>query len=444
MQFLSWIAAAGGLFLCMSLASAWFRRGPVTSFSLYLLTGIMCGPWVADVIRIDIVIHAEWVRRITDLAMAASLFITGLKLRQMLTSQSWRIGGLLAFPAMVITVLSMAIVVHYLVGLPWILSLAFGAIVAPTDPVLASLIAVNNARDDDALRSALSVEAGLNDGSALPFLMLALLLYDSPQELMSWTFFAKWGLIHVLWALIAGLIVGYFLGWSVGMLATRMRHIYQDIAPNDLIALALIALSYAVAQYIDASGFLSAFAAGVGLRRAEKNIISQHPRDESKGDERTPPAEELVNPNTRHNIESNGPVKSVGLVVGDAISFGSTLERLFAAAIVIMLGITLSQHWDPRGIYLGLILFLFVRPVTVYCMTFGSQLPRPRRVLIGWFGIKGIGSINYIAYAYVHGLHGSTSAEMINMAITLVVTSVILHGITVAPVLQSRKLTRRD
>lgn len=178
---------------------------------------------------------------------------------------------------------------------------------------------------------------------------------------MSWTFFAKWGLIHVLWALSIGLIVGYFLGWGVGMLATRMRHIYQDIAPNDLIALALIALSYAVAQYIDASGFLSAFAAGVGLRRAEKNIISQNRRDGSKGDERTPPAEELVNPNTRHNLESNGPVKSVGLVVGDAISFGSTLERLFAAAIVIMLGITLSQHWDPRGIYLGLILFcLFV------------------------------------------------------------------------------------
>lgn len=77
-------------------------------------------------------------------------------------------------------------------------------------------------------------------------------------------------------------------------------------------------------------------------------------------------------------------------------------------------------------------------------MTACSQLPRPRRVLLGWFGIKGIGSINYIAYAYVHGLHGSASVEMINIAITLVVTSVILHGITVAPILQSRKLTSQD
>lgn len=118
MQFLGWIAAAGVLFLSMSLASAWFRRGPVTSFSLYLFTGILCGPWIADVIRIDIVIHAEWVRRITDIAMAASLFITGLKLRIPLTAQPWRIGGLLAFPAMVITVVSMTIVAHYLAGLP--------------------------------------------------------------------------------------------------------------------------------------------------------------------------------------------------------------------------------------------------------------------------------------------------------------------------------------
>lgn len=442
MNFLGWIATTGGLFLCMSLASAWLRRGPITSFGLYLLTGIVCGPWVADLIRIDIVTHAEWMSRITDIAMAASLFITGLKLRQPFTAQAWRIGGLLAFPTMVVTVLAMMATVHYLTGLPWLLSLAFGAIVAPTDPVLASLISVNNARDDDSLRSSLSVEAGLNDGSALPFLMLALLLYGNQQGSFTWSLFAKWGLIDVLWALCAGLLVGYTLGWLIGMLAARMRHANQDIAPNDLIALALIALSYAAAQFIDASGFLAAFAAGVGLRRAEKNIISQHPLGESEGKEETPPSEELVNPNERHNLKSNGPVKSVGLVVGDAISFGNTLERLFAAAIVIVLGITLAQHWDPRGIYLGLLLFCIIRPATVYAFSFCSNIPRSRRILIGWFGIKGIGSINYIAYAYVQGLQGAAGAEMINMALTLVVTSVILHGLTVAPLLNSRRFNR--
>ncbi|MEE4412119.1 MULTISPECIES: cation:proton antiporter [unclassified Serratia (in: enterobacteria)] len=444
MTFLGWIAATGILFLCMSLASGWLHRGPITSFGLYLLTGIVCGPWVLDLIRIDVVTHAESMKPITDVAMAASLFITGLKLRQPFSTQAWRIGCLLAFPTMLLTVLSMMVIVHYLTGLPWALSLAFGAIVAPTDPVLASLISVNNARDDDSLRSSLSVEAGLNDGSALPFLLLALLLYGSQQDPWSWTLFARWGAIDVIWALCAGLLIGYSLGWLIGMLAARMRHIYQDSTPNDLIALALIALSYAAAQYVDASGFLAAFAAGVGLRQAEKRIISRHPPDEIAQDDETPPAEELVNPNTRHSQQKKGRAKSVGLVVGDAISFGGTLERLFAAGIVIVLGVTLAQHWDPRGLYLGLILFVFIRPITVFFVTLGNRIPPSRRILLGWFGIRGIGSINYIAYAYLHGMKDAASADMVNMALTLVITSVVLHGITVAPILNSSKFKNTE
>ncbi|WP_164119863.1 cation:proton antiporter [Serratia marcescens] len=442
MTFTGWIALTGLLLLGMSLASNLLKRGPFTTFGFYLLIGILCGPWIFDIIRIDIIAHASWMERITSVAMAASLFITGLKLRQPFSNQAWRVGFLLALPAMLLTVCTMAAVAHYLIGFAWPLALAFGAIVAPTDPVLASLISVSNARDDDALRSSLSIEAGLNDAAALPFLLLALLLYHSTPEAVAVTLFARWGLIDLLWALSAGLLIGYLLGWFIGLLAMRMRHRHQDIAPNDLIALALIALSYSLADSVAASGFLAAFAAGVGLRRAEKNIVAYH-LPGAKQREGTPPAEELVNPNSRHSLERNNPAKSIGLVVGDAITFGDTLERLFAAAIVITLGITLSQHWDPRGIVLGLILFILVRPIIVYIATLGSPMPGLQRALIGWLGIRGIGSINYIAYAYAHGIKDPTAADMFNMALTLVVTSVLLHGLTLAPLLRLRKAKKK-
>lgn len=189
MTLLSFIAIAGLLFLCMSLASGWLSRGPFTEFSLYVIIGIICGPWIFDIIRIDIIDNASWVVGITDIAMAASLFITGLKLRQPFRKQAWRVGALLAFPAMLITVLSMTLIAHYLVGLSWSLSLAFGAIVAPTDPVLASLISVNSARDEDALRSSLSIEAGLNDSRVTIFIISRPVVQHKSKRVVLFTHF---------------------------------------------------------------------------------------------------------------------------------------------------------------------------------------------------------------------------------------------------------------
>lgn len=144
------------------------------------------------------------------------------------------------------------------------------------------------------------------------------------------------------------------MGRGVGKLAARVHSAHQDVAPNDFFALALIALSYAAAQSVDASGFLADFAAGVGLRRAEVRVVNSQ---ELAEEEHYPPAEILVNPNRRHTLGSGGLATAVGLVVGDALSFGDTVERLFAAAIVVALGISLAHHWDPQGLVLAAILF---------------------------------------------------------------------------------------
>src|SRR5471030_1566125 len=441
MSFLGWTAAVGGLLLLMSLASGWIHRSPVTSFGLYLAAGVACGPWALDLLHIDIVAHSALTGRLTEIAMAASLFITGLKLRIPFRDHGWRIGARLAFPGMLLTVAGITVVAHYLTSLSWPMALAFGAIVAPTDPVLASLISVNDASDSDNLRVSLSSEAGMNDGSALPILMLALLLMNTTEPL-TYLQIGHWALVDVLWALLGGLGIGYSLGRLIGLLATHFRHAQGDIAPSDFIALALIALSYAAAQSLDASGFLAAFAAGVGLRSAEVRVVTLNPPDDLTEGTRPPPAEGMVNPHTRHSMSAERPTNSIGLMVGDALSFGDTIERLFAAGIVMVLGITLAEHWEPMGLVFAALLFIVIRPLSVYITTFGMRVPRGRRLMIGWVGIRGIGSMNYIAYAYTHGLQGAEAGYMTNIAFTVIVASVVVHGLTVSPVMHWRQARR--
>jgi hypothetical protein len=177
----------------------------------------------------------------------------------------------------------------------------------------------------------------------------------------------------------------------------------------------------------------------VGLRSAELKVQKKNPAEEEQ--EENPPAEMMINPHLRHAIEQRSPLKSMGLLIGDALSFGDTIERLFAAAIVIVLGVTLAQHWEFMGLILAFILFFIIRPLAVYLSTWRSSYSRQQRILFGWLGIRGIGSLNYIAYAYTHGMQGSEATIMTNCALTIITASVLVHGITVTPLLNfwSRK-----
>ncbi len=436
MGYLAWTTATGVLLLLMSLSYGWISRVAVPVFGLYLLVGIGCGPWGLGILHLDVIDHAPLTSHITEIAMAASLFITGLKIRLPLAFSYWRTGIMLALPAMLLTIAGIMLAAHYLIDLSWPLSLALAAILAPTDPVLASLVAINDAQDGDRLRVALSSEAGLNDGTALPFLMLALLWHKAGSAL-SVEEMVKWFSVDLLWALVGGLLIGFILGRLIGLIATRSRHAQGEVAPSDFVALALICLSFALAQALDASGFLAAFAAGVGLRSAEKSVQKHHP-DQREAAEDDLPAEMQVNPHTRHALSESNPIKSVGLIIGDALSFGDTVERLFAAVLIIVLGVTLSQHWSFAALPLAFLLFFIIRPLAVIVVTWRCQRSWFHRLSLGWLGIRGIGSLNYIAYAWVNGFSGAEANLVTDIAITLVTISVLVHGITVTPLLTLR------
>jgi sodium/hydrogen antiporter len=453
MEYLAWIGAIGGLLLLTSLLSGWIHDMPVTHFAIYLLAGVAVGPWGLGLVYIDLRGHGTWLSSVTEMALVVSLFITGLKLRLGFRNPAWRDAVRLAFPAMVLTVAGVSVVAHFWLALPWGMSLLIGALVAPTDPVLASIVAVDDARDADQMRAALSGEAGLNDGSALPFLMLALMLMASPGPL-DFSAAMRWLMVDVLWSFAAGLTLGFGLGWIIGLLGTWLRTASKDLAPSDFLALALMALAYASARSLSASGFLAAFAAGLGLRSAELYVVTRHPHPgfadaPAQGQiARThPPAEVLVNPNRRERDDADQPAASVGLVVSDALSFGDTLERLIAFALVLLAGAACARYWSIDGLILAGLLFVLIRPLSVWLALLGSAAPTPRRLLIGWVGIRGIGTLNYLAYALTHGLAGPPSMLAAQLALTVVVLSILVHGVTAQPLTAWRRArisARRD
>jgi NhaP-type Na+/H+ or K+/H+ antiporter len=245
----------------------------------------------------------------------------------------------------------------------------------------------------------------------------------------------------------AGLLLGFFLGRSVGRLAIWLRSHQQDTgAPSDFLALALIALSYVGAEQIGALGFLATFAAGVGLRHAEVHVIKKTPppddrlrkppRSEpaSSGQAPHPPAEELVGASVEAE-ELKEPAVAAGVLVAETISFGDTAERLLEVLLVVLVGILVASHWDARALPLALLLFLVIRPLATSLLLIGTPTSVMQRWLMGWFGIRGIGSLYYLSYAVHHGLTGSAAADIARLTISVVALSILLHGITAAPLL---------
>lgn len=437
MTFILWMAVLGAVLLTLALTSSYLRWMPVTTSAVCLLLGIAIGPLGADLLYLDIKDSARWMEHLTEVAVLFSLFVSGLKLRLPLRHRTWRIAFGMAGPVMLLTILGTCLVLHYLLQLSWGVSLLVGAMLAPTDPVLAGLVQVNNAQDYDPLRFGLSGEAGLNDGTAFPFVIFGLLFMQHGGFDGDWL--GGWVLKNLLWAVPAGLLIGYWMGRGIGRVTLRMRITNADstLSPNDYLTLALIALAYVTAEAVGGYGFLAVFAAGLGLRKAEVK---------STGNSDTP-AEHLAQPVVGHlEVEPeralHGDVTQLqdtqiaaGVMMNDMLSFGSLVERSMEVFLVTLLGIVLVSHWDWRALAVAALLFGVIRPVSVFAMPWGSLLDRRQRGLMSWFGIRGIGSIYYLFYALNHGLIGTSSAVAVNLTLSVIALSIVVHGLSTQPML---------
>jgi NhaP-type Na+/H+ or K+/H+ antiporter len=436
----------GLLLLVLGLASSHVQRLPITASVIYLGLGFALGPHGLGWLDFKFEPGNVWLERLTEVAVIVALFISGLKMRISPRHRAWLPAYLLAGPIMLLGIGSVALLAHFLFGLSWPYAILLGAILAPTDPVLAGSVSVGHAADKDPVRYSLSGEAGLNDGTAFPFVVLAL-AWIREESLGGWV--ARWALFDLLWGVCAALVFGYLLGERIGRWAIRIRSRERDTeAPSDFLALACIALAYTGAHAIHAWGFLAVFAAGVGLRKAELSAVeaAPHPRHRKHdgGSGTHPPAEHLVSARVASK-ELEAPAVAAGVLVAETISFGGTVERLLEITLVTMVGASLGNYWDSRALVIAGVLFCVVRPLSCVGLLAGTATSSQQRWMIGWFGIRGIGSLYYLAYALNHGVTGKAALQAVNLVLPVIAASILVHGITATPVLNlyRRSLKRR-
>lgn len=420
-----WFVVVGLLFVVMALAGSVLKRLPLSTSMLYLAAGAALGPLGAGLLHVDVYGQSHVWERVTEVAVLISLFAAGLKLRVPFSDRGWMLPVRLATVSMLVTIGLVSLAGVYLMGLSPGAAILLGAILAPTDPVLASDVQVTDAADRDRLRFGLTGEAGLNDGAAFPFVMLGLgLLGLHDLGANGW----RWIAVDLLWAVAAGLGTGIVLGTLVGRLVLYLRKTHREaVGLDDFLALGLIALSYGAALLVMGYGFLAVFAAGLALRRIE--------RSEAGGDA---PSEEVVVAAASPDAEklATDPEKAPAYMAQAALGFTEQLERIGEAAVVLLLGGMLSASFLPReAIWFLPLLFFVIRPAAVYAGTVGAGTTPAQRRLIAWFGIRGIGSVYYLTYAMQHGLPEALGRTLAALVLAAVAVSAVVHGISVTPLM---------
>lgn len=410
----------GLLLIAMTLGGSFIARLPLSSAMLYLCVGVAIGPLGLGLLRLDALKNTVLLERFTEVAVLVSLFTAGMKLELPLTNRRWRIPVQLATVSMLVTVAAITALGVFGLGLSPGASLLLGAILAPTDPVLASDVQVTNPGDRDRLRFGLTGEGGLNDGTAFPFVMLGLGwlgLHELGEG--GW----RWWTVDVLWAVAGGLGLGYLLGTLVGraIIYLRMRH-REALGSDEFIALGLIALTYGLALLSQTYGFLAVFAAGLALRRI----------DEPKSGAAADPAPSL-SPADQAASGAQAPAHMMRAVQ----RFNSQLESFIEVGIVLAVGVLLATVQFRRDMLWFIpVLFLLVRPAAVYIGLLGTPVKGAPRRLMAWFGIRGIGSLYYLLYAINHGIHPALAERLLSLTLAVVVASVIVHGISVTPMMK--------
>ncbi|KQV80671.1 sodium:proton antiporter [Massilia sp. Root351] len=465
-----WFILIGCLMLARGLAATTLARLPVTSAIVYLGVGLALGPAFFGVFAVDPYAEAGVLEVMTELAVLISLFSAGVKMPVPFSLARWAPSLRLAWLSMSISVGLMAAFGTLVLGLPLGAAVLLGAILAPTDPVLATDVQVRHAGDRDQLRFALTSEAGMNDGSAFPFVMLGLGLLGL-HELGDFGW--RWLAMDVLWGTMGAVLIGIAGGAALAQLGWALRNTdpRHDVL-DDLVGLGLIAVVYGACLWLHAWGFLAVFFAGVALRQREL-VLAGAGKDRhgllkepcagqaaaGAATQQAPGAATLAatgaaaaasqgeaRPGASHapapTATAAGPAAAAAetpaeaplTVSGESLIFKEHLERLSELTLVLLLGgAVTAQAWDWRAWSTALFLFAVARPLSVYLGLVRSTVRGRVRGISAWFGVRGIGSVYYLMYAINHGLPQALARELIDITLVVIMLSIAVHGISVKP-----------
>lgn len=424
-----WSVLIGLLLIVMALGGTVLARLPLSTAMLYLAVGVAVSPVLLGWTGFGPFTHTVLLERLTEIVVLVSLFSAGLKLSHGLGDRRWLLPLRLATGSMVVTVGCITLAAWALLGLPIGAAVLLGGLLAPTDPVLASDVQVQEPGDRDQLRFALTGEGGLNDGTAFPFVMLGLgLLGLHDLGAAGWRWFA----IDLVWAVAAGLAVGAGLGIATGRLVLYLRREHKEaVGLDDFVALGLIALAYGIALLLHAYGFLAVFAAGVALR----NLVQRQSASAEDSRDAVEKATALPDRSMAETLAVD-PQHAPAYMAHAVLGFNEQLERIGEVAVVVTIGALLwAVPWQPDAIWFVPLLLIAIRPLSVALGLAGTSTGRTRRWLIGWFGIRGIGSLYYLMYAINHGLAPALAERLAGLTLATVVASIVVHGISVTPLM---------
>ena len=426
-----WFILIGCLMLARGLMATSIARLPFTSGIVYLGVGLVLGPVVLNIFSFNPIEQSHLLETLTEIAVLVSLFSAGVKMPVPITRQRWMPAIRLAWLSMSLSVGLIALFSWYVLHLPLGAGILLGAILAPTDPVLATDVQVRHPDDRDKLRFTLTCEAGMNDGSAFPFVMLGLGLLGF-HELGDYGL--RWLAVDVIWATLAAIAIGMLGGAALGRVGWMLRgRDPKHEVLDDLVGLGLIAVVYGVSVVLHAWGFLAVFFAGVALRQTELVLSGAHKDRQGL----------LVAENGKNHAGKDDagnaavPEGGVPLIVSaESLVFKEHLERLSELTLVLLLGGMVSvQNWNWHTVGTALFLFAVARPLSVMIGLIGSNTAMKTRSLTAWFGVRGIGSVYYLMYAINHGLPAFLQPEMIQITVVVIMLSIVMHGTSVKPLL---------
>jgi NhaP-type Na+/H+ or K+/H+ antiporter len=338
--------------------------------------------------------------RLTELVVIISLMGAGLKLDRPVSWKGWAPTWRLLAIAMPLTVAATAWLGVAGLGFSLAMALLLGAAMAPTDPVLASDVQTGppGSGEENEVRFNLTAEAGLNDALAFPFVNLAILVSMTGAAAWAGQGLGEWLAIDVGWKLLAGGVMGWAVGKAMGWLFFHAHRRGLSRHADGLVAIGATFIAYAATEIVHGYGFLAVFVCALTIRASEREDDFH---------------EEM------HD-------------------FAEQIERLLMMLVLVLFGGALANGlldaltWTDVGI--GLAILFVVRPAFGYLSLIGTPLLKRDRVLLAYLGIRGLGSVYYLAYGLNHGEFGDSERLW---AITgfIILTSIVVHGVTSTPLM---------
>jgi NhaP-type Na+/H+ or K+/H+ antiporter len=331
--------------------------------------------------------------RTSELAVVIALFGTGLRIDNVGNYKLWQPAIRLLAITMPLTIAAVAFLGWALAGMTVAGCILLGAVLAPTDPVLAGDVQIGPPLEggEHPVRFALTTEAGLNDGLAFPFVYLGIIIADQGVAPSEWGL--EWLARDVVYRIIVGVIGGTAVGWLLSKLLFQLpRGNTLAKAGTGVIAIAGALLCYGATELVEGYGFVAAFVAGVVLRREEAG-------------------------HTYHQ---------------DLHIFSEAIEHTLSAIILFALGSTLPQLLPALTWQLGLVglsLVFIIRPATAWVALIATEIRGGERAVVAFYGVRGIGSIYYLGYAASQVQFWDEAQLWATIAFTVLV-STIAHGLT--------------